>query len=130
VTQPRTRSHSADALQAGGFVRVARRVRPGYSRGIGADPHFVPDDPVDPTVGFTAQQAAELLGAHLLVGVKHYDSAGELVLTTEFDGYIEEVRDDGVAMRRVDSGEIEWLPPLADGYERAAPGTYTPVCVV
>jgi hypothetical protein len=94
VTQPRTRSHSADALQAGGSVRVARRVRPGYSRGIGADPHFVP------------------------------------VLTTEFDGYIEEVRDDGVAVRRVDSGEIEWLPPLADGYERAAPGTYTPVCVV
>jgi hypothetical protein len=92
---------------------------------VDSGPHFVPDDPDDPPEGFSEEQAEELLGAHLLVGIKHHDSHGELVLKTEFDGYVEEVRDDGVAMRRVDSGEVEWLPPNAEAYERAAPGRYT-----
>ena len=104
------------------LIRGARRAT---LAGIDPDPHFTPEELDDPSAGFTEEQAAALLGAHLLVGIKHYDGAGELALKTEFDGYVEEVRDDGVAVRRVDSGEIEWLPPLAYGYERAAPGRYT-----
>ncbi|MEA2466408.1 MAG: hypothetical protein QOJ57_534 [Thermoleophilaceae bacterium] len=87
------------------------------------EPHFTPED--DEQAGFTDEQAAGLSGASIVVWLTHVDGFGEPVFEVQFHGIVEGVAPDGVALRRTDSGEIEWLPPVADSYERTDPGIYT-----
>lgn len=88
------------------------------------DAHFRWNDD-DPPEGFSEEQAAALQGASVVVWLTHIDGFGEPVFEVQFHGYVEEVAADGVALRRTDSGEVEWLPPLPDAYEPADPGLYT-----
>lgn len=53
------------------------------------------------------------------------DAFGEEALRVEFHGHIEAIQPDGLALRRADTGEVQWLPPVPEEYEPAPPGHYT-----
>jgi hypothetical protein len=86
--------------------------------------HFRWVGEAQPSHGFSEEQASALLGSSLLVGLTHVDADGEVALDLEFHGRVEAVEADGVAVRRADSGEVEWLPPVAREYEPAPAGHY------
>lgn len=73
---------------------------------------------------FWAEKARRMVGKHVLVG-KTYVHGDEVVDEVQFHGVIEEATaEDGFALRRADTGEVEWLPPDLRGFARAARGHY------
>jgi hypothetical protein len=78
----------------------------------------------DGTPPFWHEKAARMVGKHVLVG-KTYVRGNAVLDQVQFHGVIEEAdEDDGFALRRSDTGEIEWLPPDLRAFEQAPPGEY------
>lgn len=68
--------------------------------------------------------AAQLIGAHVLVGITHYDLAGNVERVEQFHGRVVKAAP-GEGVTIVDGGGQErWLPPHRDSYEPADPGEY------
>lgn len=66
-----------------------------------------------------------MIGKTVLVG-KTYVRGDEAVEQVQFHGLIEEVDErSGLALRRADNGDLEWLPPDLRAYKPAEPGEYT-----
>jgi hypothetical protein len=87
-----------------------------------ASPRFVRDPDLGPTWDGRGER---LPGLRLLVGntVLHADE--NVVGHQQFHGIVE-VADpgDGIALRRHDTGELEWLAPDLRAFAVAAPGEY------
>jgi hypothetical protein len=64
------------------------------------------------------------IGKHVLVGLTYLDAEGEVEEQEQFHGVIVEGGgpDEGVTLKRADTGEVVTLPP---GLEPAEPGEYT-----
>jgi hypothetical protein len=78
----------------------------------------------DKSDDFDTGFAAELLGAHVLVGVTDMNQAGEVVGKSQFHGRVIKAHPtEGVIL--VDAtGHEHWLPPRRASYEPADPGEY------
>jgi hypothetical protein len=74
---------------------------------------------------FWEEKARRLLGAHVLIG-KTYVGADDVVEEEiQFHGVLESAdQQQGLAIRRHDSDEIEWLPPDLRPFRKAPPGEY------
>jgi hypothetical protein len=74
---------------------------------------------------FWRDKADHLVGKYVLVGKTYTDQQDNVLEQTQFHGEIE-VADErrGLAVRRRDSGELEWLPPDLRAWKRADPGEY------
>jgi hypothetical protein len=71
---------------------------------------------------FWPEKAAGMVGKYVLVG-KTYVLGDAVLNQVQFHGVIEEASErEGFALRRADTGEIEWLPPDMRGFEQAPPG--------
>jgi hypothetical protein len=74
---------------------------------------------------FWQEKANRMIGKTVLVG-KTYLQDDQEVDRIQFHGPIEMVDEQaGVAIRRIDNGEIEWLPPDLRAYFPAEEGVYT-----
>ena len=73
---------------------------------------------------FSDEQAATLLGSHLLVGITYLRPDGGLDRLLQFHGTVESAGEDVVEVRRADNGEIFTLPPGPEAYQPAPPGEY------
>jgi hypothetical protein len=74
---------------------------------------------------FWSETASRMLGKTVLVGktITVGDGAAEHI---QFYGTIEAVDErQGLAIRRADNGELEWLPPDLRAFHPAEPGVYT-----
>ncbi len=77
------------------------------------------------TSPFRDDEAARTIGKLVLVGVTYVDEAGELLEQVQFHGVVEcAERDRGFAIRRADTGQLEWLPPDPQAFRPAEPGEY------
>ena len=66
-----------------------------------------------------------MVGQSVLVGVTYVDEAGEILERVQFHGVIEQAgSEDGFAIRRADTGRLEWLPPDPAAFQPADPGEY------
>ena len=73
---------------------------------------------------FDDQFAAELIGAHVLVGMTHMDHGGKPINQTQFHGKVTKA-DPKEGVTIVDAaGEEHWLPPHWPSYVAAEPGEY------
>jgi hypothetical protein len=83
-----------------------------------------PPDWQGDTPPFWVEKALRMVGKHVLVG-KTYVRGEDVVEQVQFHGVIEQASErNGFALRRADTGEIEWLPPDMRAFERAEPGEY------
>jgi hypothetical protein len=74
---------------------------------------------------FWQEKANRMIGKTVLVG-KTYLQGDQEVNRVQFHGPIEMVDEKaGIAIRRIDNGEVEWLPPDLRAYFPAAKGVYT-----
>jgi hypothetical protein len=74
---------------------------------------------------FWQEKAKRLVGSHLLVGKTYKDEQGAVAEFVQFHGTIEHAHErHGLAVRRHDTGEIEWLPPDLRAFKKARPGKY------
>ncbi len=72
-----------------------------------------------------AAEAESLLGKTVLVGLTFVNEQDEALEQTQYHGFIESADErDGFAVRRADTGEVEWLPPDLRAFETAARGEY------
>jgi hypothetical protein len=80
---------------------------------------------VSVSVGGKGLDFEQLAGRHVLVGVTVLDAKDEVVEQRQFHGVVE-VADasSGIAVRRHDTSELEWLPPDLRAFSRAEPGEY------
>lgn len=70
-------------------------------------------------------QARDLVGKHVLIGITFTDHAGSVRETTQRHGTIVETDEDrGVAVELADVGEVFWLPPDVSAFRPARPGNY------
>jgi hypothetical protein len=66
-----------------------------------------------------------MIGKTVLVG-KTYVRGDEVVETVQFHGLVEATDErTGFALRRADTGKLEWLPPDLRAFWPAEPGEYT-----
>jgi len=65
-----------------------------------------------------------MVGEHVLVG-KTYVRGESVLQHVQFHGVIEDASErQGFAVRRSDTGDIEWLPPDMRAFQQAPPGEY------
>ena len=70
-------------------------------------------------------KAESLVGKRVLVGLTFVNEHDEALEQAQYHGVIESADErDGFAVRRADTGELEWLPPDLRAFETAAPGEY------
>ncbi len=71
-------------------------------------------------------KAERLIGRRLLVGVTILDAGDAVIEQRQFHGLIE-IADAtrGIAVRRDDTGTLEWLPPDLRALRPATPGSHT-----
>jgi len=68
--------------------------------------------------------AAQLMGTHVLVGITHFNLAGDFESREQFHGRVVRAsRGEGVTLVDGNGGE-HWLPPHRDSYVPADPGEY------
>ena len=74
---------------------------------------------------FWGERARRLVGMHLLVGITTVDGTDEVLDQRQFHGTVE-VADPkrGIAVRRADTRELEWLPADLRAFRPAARGEY------
>ena len=78
----------------------------------------------DGTPPFWTEKAARMVGKRVLVG-KTYVRGESVLQHVQFNGVIEDASErQGFAVRRSDTGDIEWLPPDMRAFEQAPPGEY------
>ena len=78
----------------------------------------------DGTPPFWTEKAARMVGHRVLVG-KTYVRGESVLQHVQFHGVIEDASErQGFAVRRSDTGDIEWLPPDMRAFEQAPPGEY------
>ena len=78
-----------------------------------------------PSLDFTPEQAALLVGKRLLVGITHRNLEDEVVSHEQFQGVIDRINlTDGLVVRLEGSGEERALPPDLHRLEAARPGEY------
>ena len=78
----------------------------------------------DGTPPFWTEKAARMVGQRVLVG-KTYVRGESVLQHVQFHGVIEDASErQGFAVRRSDTGDIEWLPPDMRAFEQAPPGEY------
>jgi hypothetical protein len=76
------------------------------------------------TPPFWTEKAARMVGKRVLVG-KTYVRGESVLQHVQFHGVIEEASESqGFALRRADTGGIEWLPPDMRSFRQAPPGEY------
>ena len=77
------------------------------------------------SVGGKGLDFEQLAGRHVLVGVTVLDAKDAVVEQRQFHGVVE-VADasSGIAVRRHDISELEWLPLDLRAFSRAEPGEY------
>jgi hypothetical protein len=86
---------------------------------------MIEDEPGDSLAPW-GSRAGGLIGRHLLVGVTVLGPGDEVIEQREFHGLIELAEEGrGIAIRRHDTGTLEWLPPDLDALRPAPPGRYT-----
>lgn len=74
---------------------------------------------------FWSEKANRMVGKTVLVG-KTITKGGREPEQIQFHGSVETVDErQGLAIRRADNGEIEWLPPDLRAFHPAEPGVYT-----
>ena len=78
----------------------------------------------DGTPPFWTEKAARMVGKRVLVG-KTYVRGESVLQHVQFHGVIEDASErQGFAVRRSDTGDIEWLPPDMRAFQQAPPGEY------
>jgi hypothetical protein len=74
---------------------------------------------------FDASLAEQIIGRHVLVGVTYEDRHGAVERREQLHGcVIIADAERGVAVQRVGSSKVYWLPPDLRGWEPAPPGEY------
>jgi ketosteroid isomerase-like protein len=74
---------------------------------------------------FWAKKVNRMVGKKVLVGKTCVKEDGSPIDQTQYEGLIEAAHERrGFAVRRSDSGEVEWLPPDLRAFKEAAPGEY------
>lgn len=74
---------------------------------------------------FWEEKAEQMTGQRVLVGVTYLDESGEVIEQVQFHGVIEAANlQQGIGVRRHDSGEVQWLPPDLRPFHPAEPGEY------
>jgi len=74
---------------------------------------------------FDEEEAKEIIGKHLLVGVTRRDQEDQILDIEQFHGeIIRASRDEGIIVLLSGSTEERWLPPDLSRLEEAAPGNY------
>lgn len=69
--------------------------------------------------------AKQMLGTVVLVGVTIMNRRDEVEGHEQYFGTVLRIsEEDGLIIRRGDTGEEMWLPPALDAYQRAASGEY------
>lgn len=72
-----------------------------------------------------ASAFAALIGKHLLIGLSFYDKDDKLESLVEHDGpIIAASREQGIVIRRSDTGEKFAIPPALDHLSEAQPADY------
>lgn len=83
------------------------------------------EGPKDDRLPYWPAKAESLVGKRVLVGLTFVNAQDEAVEQTQYHGVIESADEhDGFAVRRADTGEVEWLPPDLRAFETAARGEY------
>ena len=86
---------------------------------------FAGEGPEDERPPYWAARAESLVGKTVLVGLTFVNAQDKAVEQRQYHGLIESADErDGFAVRRADTGELEWLPPDLRAFETAAPGEY------
>jgi hypothetical protein len=81
--------------------------------------------PQDDRPPYWPAKAESLVGKTVLVGLTYVNAQHEAAEQRQYHGVIERADErDGFAVRRADTGELEWLPPDLRAFETAAPGEY------
>jgi hypothetical protein len=76
------------------------------------------------TPPFWSEKAARMVGKRVLVG-KTYVRGESVLQHVQFHGVIEDASErQGFAVRRSDTGDLEWLPPDMRAFQHAPPGEY------
>jgi hypothetical protein len=76
------------------------------------------------TPPFWTEKATRMVGKRVLVG-KTYVRGESVLQHVQFHGVIEDASErQGFAVRRSDTGGIEWLPPDMRAFQQAPPGEY------
>jgi hypothetical protein len=76
------------------------------------------------TPPFWPEKAARMVGKRVLVG-KTYVRGESVLQHVQFHGVIEDASElQGFAVRRADTGGVEWLPPDMRAFQQAPPGEY------
>jgi hypothetical protein len=77
-----------------------------------------------PNLDYTEEQAHELLGKHVLVGVTHRSVNDEVVSLEQFHGVVDRInRAEGMVLK-LSTGEERVIPPDLSRLEPAAAGNY------
>lgn len=69
-------------------------------------------------------RAESMVGKSVLVGITRHSAGDEFIGREQFFGLIESVDNVKGFCLRTTAGEIEWLPPVLNSFERAEPGEY------
>jgi len=78
-----------------------------------------------PSIDFTPEQVASLLGKHLLVGLTHRSLEDQVVSIEQFHGVIDRINlHEGLVLKLFGTGKERSLPPDLARLERADPGQY------
>jgi hypothetical protein len=78
-----------------------------------------------PSLDFTPEQVASVIGKHLLVGLTHRSLDDQVVSIEQFHGIIDRVNlREGLVLKLYSSGEERSLPPDLSRLEKADPGQY------
>jgi hypothetical protein len=79
----------------------------------------------NPSLDFTPEQVASVIGKHLLVGLTHRSLDDEVVSIEQFHGVIDRVNlQEGLVLKLCGTGEERSLPPDLSRIEKADPGQY------
>jgi hypothetical protein len=71
---------------------------------------------------FWSARAERLTGKHVLVGKTILDENENIVEQSQFHRHIETASDQGISVRRLDTGAIEWAPARHEGIPTSAAG--------
>lgn len=78
-----------------------------------------------PSLAFTPEQVASVIGKHLLVGLTHRSLDDQVVSLEQFHGTIDRINlQEGLILKLYASGEERSLPPDLSRLEKANAGEY------
>ena len=71
------------------------------------------------------QQARQLVGRHILIGVTKKSADGKVIEQQQMHGLIDQVDErKGIGVRLAGSAEMYWMPPHLEAIRVAPPGEY------